>query len=85
MINNISSDINKSESESYDNFNDENIKSSLNFDANKLHMVKGHYYDLSSFNHPGGNLIIEQSKGEDVTASVMSHHFTDTVFKVLNH
>eukprot|EP00801_Mesodinium_rubrum_P003938 Mrub_03939.p1 GENE.Mrub_03939~~Mrub_03939.p1 ORF type:complete len:431 (+),score=35.68 Mrub_03939:66-1295(+) len=48
-------------------------------------MIDGHYYDLSSFDHPGGNLIINQSRGEDVTAAFYSHHFTDTSIKVLNN
>jgi len=53
------------------------------FDAKDLHMVKGKYYDLSTFVHPGGELVLRQSVGNDVTVSVASHHFTDAPYKTL--
>jgi linoleoyl-CoA desaturase len=48
-------------------------------------MVHGKYYDLSTFEktHPGGELVLSQSRGRDVTASVHSHHFSDAVWKTL--
>jgi len=49
-------------------------------DAKTLHMVRGKYYDLSKFVHPGGDRVLRQSLGTDVTASVASHHFTDAPY-----
>lgn len=46
-------------------------------------MVKGKYYDLSSFVHPGGDLVLRQSMGSDVTVSVASHHFSDAPYRAL--
>eukprot|EP00930_Biecheleria_cincta_P049993 TRINITY_DN35185_c0_g1_i1.p1 TRINITY_DN35185_c0_g1~~TRINITY_DN35185_c0_g1_i1.p1 ORF type:complete len:436 (+),score=61.53 TRINITY_DN35185_c0_g1_i1:76-1383(+) len=53
------------------------------FDAKDLHMVRGKYYDLSAFVHPGGDLVLRQSVGNDVTVSVASHHFTDAPYRAL--
>eukprot|EP00931_Biecheleriopsis_adriatica_P017746 TRINITY_DN12613_c0_g1_i2.p1 TRINITY_DN12613_c0_g1~~TRINITY_DN12613_c0_g1_i2.p1 ORF type:complete len:427 (+),score=48.87 TRINITY_DN12613_c0_g1_i2:52-1332(+) len=52
-------------------------------DAKSLHMIRGKYHDLSKFVHPGGELVIRQSVGTDVTASVASHHFTDAPYAVM--
>ena len=49
-----------------------------------LHVVRGRFYDLSSFDHPGGDLMIAQSKGQDITAAVAAHHFTDAPYRVLH-
>jgi fatty acid desaturase len=52
-------------------------------DAKTLHMVRGRYYDLSEFDHPGGRLVLEQGRGEDITAAVASHHFTEAPYRAM--
>jgi len=51
--------------------------------AKDLHMVHGEYYDLMEFQHPGGPLVLSQSRGMDITASAMSHHLSEQWTQVL--
>jgi len=50
------------------------------YDAKTLHMVRGKYYDMSKFNHPGGDMVIQQGVGSDITAAVACHHFTNAPY-----
>ena len=50
------------------------------YDAKTLVKVRGRYYDLSKFDHPGGAMAIVQGVGSDITAVVASHHFTDAPY-----
>ena len=52
-------------------------------DASDLHLVRGRYYDLRAFDHPGGARMIRRGAGTDVTAAVAAHHFTDAPYRAL--
>eukprot|EP00928_Gymnodinium_smaydae_P063839 TRINITY_DN4731_c0_g1_i1.p1 TRINITY_DN4731_c0_g1~~TRINITY_DN4731_c0_g1_i1.p1 ORF type:complete len:428 (-),score=39.03 TRINITY_DN4731_c0_g1_i1:165-1448(-) len=55
------------------------------YEASQLWLVRGKYYDLSGFlhRHPGGPLVLSQSRGSDITAMVECSHFSDTPFIVM--
>lgn len=55
--------------------------------ASDLWLVNGEYYDLAKFveRHPGGKLVLRQTKGHDITPLYLSHHLSalpDTVLKM---
>jgi fatty acid desaturase len=67
-----------------DNIVSEKNATSKPHHAEDLHVVHGDYYDLSEFQHPGGLLILSQSRGTDITQSAESHHFSEQWSQLLS-
>lgn len=53
--------------------------------ASELWMVEGSYYDLEEFvaRHPGGELPLSQTQGQDITPLFYSHHLNEFPSRVL--
>lgn len=53
--------------------------------ASELWLARGAYHDLRPFydQHPGGDRVLRDAMGSDVTALVMSHHLTDAPWAAL--
>ena len=43
--------------------------------------IKGIIYNISNFNHPGGNTFIEINKGCDITTLFETHHINHKLAK----
>ena len=56
-----------------------------NSETRPLWKVHGKYYDLTKFipRHPGGQRVLRQTVGKDISALVESHHLTEKPFLVM--